>query len=175
MKPAEFQARVQTNARPIVVDVWAPWCGPCRTLSPRLDQVGEEYATQVDVWKINADAEPELVRSLGVRGIPTLILYRQGEEVARRTGLQSVEALHQLFDALVLDVAPAPQAGLSDATRWLRLLSGAALWAVAAFSGWPPVLLIVGAVIIFSGIYDRCPLWQAFTARLRGSPPAAAQ
>ncbi len=173
MNVAEFQARLQANPRPVIVDVWAPWCGPCRTLGPRLSQVGDAYAEQVDVWKINADEAPELARDLRIMGIPTLILYRNGAEVARRTGLQSVAALSELFDLLLTDAVPAPHAGLSDVTRALRLLSGLALWVLAAFTGWSPVLLAVGAVILFSGVYDRCPLWQAVMAKVRSAPKAA--
>jgi thioredoxin len=173
MNAAEFQTRLQAHERPVVVDVWAPWCGPCRALGPRLSQVGDTYAGQVDVWKINADEAPELVHELLIMGIPTLILYRNGVEVTRRTGLQSVEALRELFDLLLTGAAPAPHAGPSDATRTLRLLSGLALWVLAAFTGWSPVLLAVGAVILFSGVYDRCPLWQAVIAKVRGvSKPA---
>jgi thioredoxin len=170
MKIEEYQTRLQASESPIVVDVWAPWCGPCRTLSPRLDQVGESFAGQVEVWKINADESPELTRSLGIMGIPTLIFYRNGAEVARRTGVQPVDALRQMFDMLMNNEAPAPASGMNEATRRLRLISGFALWAIAALTGWSPVLLVVGGLIIFSGIHDRCPLWQAVTERLRGSP-----
>ena len=90
MNLAEFQAKLQANSRPVIVDIWAPWCGPCRTLSPRLAQVSDAYAGQVDVWKINADEEPELARALKIMGIPTLLMFHDGKEVARRTGLQSV-------------------------------------------------------------------------------------
>lgn len=173
MNAAEFQTRLQAHGRPVIVDVWAPWCGPCRTLAPRLSQVGDAYAGQVDVWKINADEAPELARDLRIMGIPTLILYRNGAEVARRTGLQSVETLRELFDLLLTGADPAPHTGPSDATRTLRLLSGLALWVLAAFTGWPPVLLAVGAVILFSGVYDRCPLWQAVMAKVRGAPKPA--
>lgn len=161
MNFAEFQSRIQASERPVVVDLWAPWCGPCRTLGPRLEQVGNAFAGQVEVWKVNVDESPEIAHSLGVKGIPTLVVYKDGAEVTRRTGVQSVPALEQLFAALIGDDLPAPAAGMSDATRWLRVLSGLALWVVAGFSGWSPLLLIVGGVILFSGIHDRCPIWQA--------------
>jgi thioredoxin 1 len=166
----EFTKQLQESERPVVVDVWAPWCAPCRTLSPRLDEVGSSFVDQVAVWKINADESPALTRALGVMGIPTLIFYKEGVEVTRRTGVQSIAALRQLFDMLVDNEAPAPVTGMGDQTRMLRLISGLALWAIAAFTGWSPVLLIVGGLIIFSGIHDRCPLWQAVKERLRGSP-----
>lgn len=167
MRLVEFQERLQANRRPVVVDVWAPWCSPCRTLSPRLEKVAESFAGQVDLWKLNADEAPELTRELGVMGIPTLIFYRDGVEVARRMGVQSQEELSRLFAMLLNEQAPMPSSQMSDATRWLRLLSGLALWTIAGFSGWSPVLLIAGAILLFSAVYDRCPLWQALRRRLR--------
>ena len=172
MNLTEFQAKVQANPRPVIVDIWAPWCGPCRTLSPRLTQVSDAYAGQVDVWKINADEEPELARALKIMGIPTLLMFREGKEVARRTGLQSVETLRAMFDALLVtdDTGATPRiSGLSDTDRWLRLATGALLVALPITFGWSPFLVLVGAVVLFSGVYDRCPLWQALTARLRGA------
>ncbi|HHW85513.1 MAG TPA: thioredoxin [Chloroflexi bacterium] len=176
MNLAEFQARVQANPRPVIVDIWAPWCGPCRTLSPRLAQVSEAYADQVDVWQINADEAPELTRALKIMGIPTLLMFRDGQEVARRTGLQSVDALRTMFDALLVTDAngAAPRiARLSDTERWLRLTTGAILVGLPMLMGWSPFLVIVGAAVIFSGVYDRCPLWQAITAKLRAASRTA--
>lgn len=176
MNLAEFQAKLQDNPRPVIVDIWAPWCGPCRTLSPRLAQVGDAYAGQVDVWKINADEEPELARALKIMGIPTLLMFRDGQEVARRTGLQSVETLRAMFDALLTTDASgaAPHiAGLSDTDRWLRLATGALLVVLPITFGWSPFLVVVGAVVLFSGVYDRCPLWQALTAKLRSASKPA--
>lgn len=176
MNLAEFQARVQANPRPVIVDIWAPWCGPCRTLSPRLTQVSEAYAGQVDVWQINADEAPELTRALNIMGIPTLLMFRDGQEVARRTGLQSVATLRTMFDALLIPdaSAAAPRiTGLSDTERWLRLTTGAILVILPLLMGWSPFLVIVGAIVIFSGVYDRCPLWQAVTAKLRATSRTA--
>lgn len=176
MTLAEFQARVRANPRPLIVDIWAPWCGPCRTLSPRLAQVSEAYAGQVDVWKINADEAPELTRALHIMGIPTLLMFRNGQEVGRRSGLQTVAALQTMFDALLApdaDGAPLRSAGLSDTERWLRLTTGALLVILPLLMGWSPFLAIVGAGVLFSGVYDRCPLWQMIAAKLRNASKAA--
>jgi thioredoxin 1 len=167
MRIEEFRQRLQESQRPVVVDIWAPWCGPCRIVSPRLEKAADTFAGQIDVWQLNADEVPELVRALGVLGIPTLIFYRNGVEITRRTGVQSQEDLHRLFEMLLDEQAPPPFPSVPNATRWLRLLSGLALWVIASFSGWSPVLLIVGAILLFSAVHDRCPLWQAFLQRLR--------
>ncbi|MCS6828776.1 MAG: thioredoxin [Caldilinea sp.] len=167
MRFEEFRERLRKSQRPVVVDVWAPWCGPCRTLSPRLEKVAESFAGQVDLWKLNADEAPELARELGVMGIPTLIFYRNGVEITRCMGVQSQEDLFRLFAMLLNEQVPMPSTPMSDATRWLRLLSGLALWTIASFSSWSPVLLIAGAILLFSAVYDRCPLWQTLRRRLR--------
>ncbi len=174
MELQEFRTKLEATAQPVVVDIWAPWCGPCRTLSPRLEQVGGEFAGQVEVWKINADEEPALVRELRVMGIPTLLFYRHGTEIARRTGVQSVGALREQFTAALADdpALPVP-AGLSDTTRLLRLASGIALLVLAAFTGWPWLLLGAAGVILFSAVYDRCPIWNALMDRLHRAPTPA--
>jgi thioredoxin 1 len=174
---AEFQSRLQASKHPVIVDLWAPWCGPCRMLSPRLDQVGNTFARQVEVWKVNVDESPEVARSLGVMGIPTLVAYKDGKEVMRRTGVQSIPALEQLFTALIGEDSVAPVNAMSDATRWLRVLSGLALWVMAAFSSWSPILLLTGGAILFSGVYDRCPIWRAVTRQFsrKASPQNSQQ
>lgn len=166
MNFAEFQLRLQASKHPVIVDLWAPWCGPCRTLSPRLDQIGETFAGRVEVWKINVDESPEVAQSLGVKGIPTLVAYKDGIEVTRRIGVQSAPALEQLFTALLGEGSVTPANTMSDTMRWLRVLSGLALLILAVASGWSPVLLSAGGAILFSGVYDRCPIWRVFIQQI---------
>ena len=86
MKPGAFDFKVRKNPRPIVVEFWAPWCGPCKMMAPYLKQAEQEFSGRVDLLKVNADENPDVLKSLGIRGIPTMIGYNQGEEVARKTG-----------------------------------------------------------------------------------------
>jgi thioredoxin 2 len=71
---------------PVVVDLWAPWCGPCRMVSPALEQVATDMAGRVKLVKVNVDDSPQIQQRFGVQAIPTLIVLRQGQVAARRSG-----------------------------------------------------------------------------------------
>jgi len=165
MDKQQFLEKVYQNPRPVVVDIWAPWCMPCRSMAPLIEKLGNDYAGRVDVCKLNADEHPDLVRSLGVRSIPTLIVYRGVEELARRTGAQPQAALAELFQAALEGEAP-PLRGLATADRILRLFAGSALLLLGWAAGPSWLLLGVAAVVLFSAVYDRCPVWQALSPRL---------
>jgi len=81
-----------------LVDVWAPWCGPCKTISPIIDELSDEYREQVSFGKLNADDNSEKVRELGVRNIPTILIYKDGQIVERNTGAISKNQLKELID-----------------------------------------------------------------------------
>ena len=97
MNKSFFEQKIKNNPRPIIVEFWAPWCGPCKMMAPSLKQAEKEFEGQVDLWKINADKEPEILRDLGVRGIPTMIAYFEGEELSRKTGAMTPPQLHDFF------------------------------------------------------------------------------
>lgn len=71
---------------PVLVDLWAPWCGPCRAVAPALEQLAAERAGSLRVAKVNVDEAPEVSARLGVQGIPTMVLYRDGTEIGRQVG-----------------------------------------------------------------------------------------
>jgi thioredoxin 1 len=84
----------------VIVDYWAPWCGPCRLLSPVIEQIAEQRAATIKVGKVNVDEEPALADRAGVRGIPFVVLYRDGLAAAQAVGAQPKDALQR---ALGLD------------------------------------------------------------------------
>jgi len=109
----DFLEKLHGSPSPVVVDFWAPWCGPCRALNPTIEGFGQEYSGRVTVWKINADEEPDLLRSLRISGIPSLIAFHAGQEIGRRTGVASARELHSLFEAALsgnrpVRIEPAP-------------------------------------------------------------------
>jgi thioredoxin 2 len=88
-----FSDVVERSRVPVLVDLWAPWCGPCRTVSPLLEQLATEFAGRLKLVKVNVDRAPGVQRRFGVRGVPTLVLLQNGREVDRRVGASPLPAL----------------------------------------------------------------------------------
>jgi thioredoxin 2 len=86
VNPEQFQKVVVESGLPVLVDFWAPWCGPCRTLAPVLEEVAGKNADSLVVAKVNTEESPEVSARYGIRSIPTLILFREGQEVNRKAG-----------------------------------------------------------------------------------------
>jgi thioredoxin 1 len=82
----------------VLIDVWAPWCGPCKTISPIIDEISSEYLGKIKVGKMEADSNRDKIMSLGIRNIPTILIYKDGEIVERSTGSSSKEKLTDLID-----------------------------------------------------------------------------
>ena len=93
-----FETHTARASQPVLVDFWAPWCAPCRAMAPMLDRVADERRTHLQVGKINTDEQQELAGRFGIRSIPTLVLFRAGKEVARRSGTSDFGSLSNWID-----------------------------------------------------------------------------
>lgn len=96
---ADFDALVINADGPVLVDYWAPWCGPCKMVAPILDQLAGEYAGKLTIAKLNIDDNPETPKKFGVRGIPTLSLFKNGNVEATKVGALSKSQLSAFLDS----------------------------------------------------------------------------
>ena len=98
---ADWDAEVLGSGRPVLVDLWAAWCGPCRKVGPIVDEISDERADSLSVFKLNVDDNPDVAMRYGVNSIPTLLVFRDGEEVGRIVGaLPKPRIEDQLDEAL---------------------------------------------------------------------------
>ncbi len=95
---ASFEADVIKSGKPVLVDYWAEWCGPCKMIAPILDDVSKEYAGKLKVAKLNIDDNQETPAKFGIRGIPTLMLFKDGQLAATKVGAMSKAQLTAFID-----------------------------------------------------------------------------
>lgn len=95
---SSFEKEVLQSERPVLVDFWAAWCAPCRMLAPTVEAVAEQYVESAAVVKLNVDDNPSMAQRYGIKGIPTLILFRAGKEVERIVGATSKESISRIIE-----------------------------------------------------------------------------
>ncbi len=99
---ANFNQEVTAGNLPVVVDFWAPWCGPCRAFGPTIEEIAKDFEGKVKVAKVNVDENPQLAVQFGVMSIPTLAFFRNGRLVKTQVGVMQKHALaHQIHDCLL--------------------------------------------------------------------------
>lgn len=98
---AEFDAKILQSKGTFLVDFWAEWCGPCKQLSPILDDVAKDFGDKLTIAKVNIDDNPESPQKYGVRGIPTLILFKDGKPVATKVGAMPKSQLVEWLNSVI--------------------------------------------------------------------------
>lgn len=166
----EFNTTIQLSELPVIIDVWAPWCGPCKTMKPHFDSLAEEFGEKAKVSAINADESGDLVASLGIASIPTVLVYREGKQIARQVGALSGPALRNLFEAAI-EGKEVPV--VSNTARFIRIAAAALIFGFSeqVEPAWP--LWVLAGLIFVSAIHDRCPIIQTlkglFSRKSNGS------
>ena len=154
MNKTQFLEKLNKSTKPMIVDFWAPWCGPCKVSKPILEKLAEEYNGQVEFLQVNADQSQELLKELKVYGIPTLIAYKSSQEVTRMVGAKPATVFRDLFESMATG-KPVSKGNLALGQLAVRLLTGGLfvyLGMQNPAQNW--VFLAIGGVLLASILFS---------------------
>ena len=155
MDKRAFQQKILASDKPILIDFWAEWCGPCQRTTPVLEEIALEFAGKVEFLQVDADSSRQLLEQFRVLGIPTVIALSNGKEVGRVTGAQTEGFYRAMFESL--SEGREIHVSLFTIDRMLRLGAGALFVIVGIVtSNW--YVAAVGVTIAFLGLHDSCPI-----------------
>ena len=164
MNLSQFQQIISSSDKPIIVDFWAPWCMPCKVTKPILEKLGREFKETVEFLPIDANHSHDVLEHFRVRGIPTVLAFRNGKMENQITGAQNESVYRLMFKALA--TGKEVKIPMSAIGRTFRLGAGAVLIMYGVTnSNW--LVAGIGGIIAFLGIYDRCPIWKAITGFIK--------
>lgn len=165
MHKQEILQQSLQSGKPVILEFWAPWCVPCKVMAPALEKTAGQYADTVELIRINADDHPQAVKDFGILGIPAIVVIQHGREVSRHIGALDATQLEILFAGASnqVDILIPP----TGSQRVLRIGSGLAVALMGFIWGPPTPFYMLGAGIIFSGLYDRCPIFKMLYPRLK--------
>jgi thiol-disulfide isomerase/thioredoxin len=140
-------------------------------IEPALKKLEQEYEGKVEVWKVNADEQPEVLRKLKIYGIPTVIGFKDRQEIVRQTGAANRAALERIFEAaLTGEILAEAETPLTWLDRLIRIAIGVMFLGLAylgSFRGLYAVFVLFAVIALFSAVHDRCPVWQAIKPKLK--------
>jgi len=160
MDKTELDKILNKPGKPVVVEFWAAWCGPCRAMESNLEKVASEFSETVELIRINVDEDVEIARAMKIYAIPTMVAQKDGRELFRKTGSQSLESLRTIFLSASNGIVEV-KSGVSPMTRMIRLFSGFGLIAIGLLNGINWLFILGGALIAFWGVYDRCLIYNS--------------
>jgi thioredoxin 1 len=159
MEKNNLENIVDHPGKATVVEFWAAWCGPCRAMEPNLEKAAREFSEKVYLERVNIDENQELASRMKIYAIPTMVAFKNGSELFRKTGSQNLDSLRSFFH----DTASG-MTRVKEISPWSRMIKlGAAFFIIVMTTflqgNW--LWYLLGGLLAFWAVYDRCPIYKS--------------